>query len=277
MTSTDGTGPDTADDTEGRGLTIRSAAHAGTGPEDDHDELIKAADETDPGTEAQLVTGHGLDFGAGPRRVFAGLDFTLSAGTLGAVHGPTGSGRSTLLLALIGRAPKLQGRLDVAGYDALHPGRALRRITTAARIAAVVDVEPKHSIRDALADRAVIDGISTASARHTFSELTDLLGLDAPADDLVEDLDAYRQTLLALTLAALRPSKLIVLDDLERGLSLDDQDRLYVAIGQLMDHTGSTVVVSTTEPGSIPEHAEVIDLPSPGTGRADSTDTRPAQ
>jgi ABC-type multidrug transport system ATPase subunit len=257
--------PGTPDDpdTELPILPTATAEPARRSADDDHDAPIEPADNNAVGeSDDVLVTARGLDFGAGPRRVFAGLDFQLPVGTLGAVHGSTGSGRSTLLLALIGRAPKLHGRLQVAGYDALRPGKALRQITTAARIATVVDVEPKHSIRDAVADRAVIDGISNGPARRTFTDLTDRLALDVAADDLVEDLDAYRQTLLALILAALRPSKLLVLDDLDRGLNLDDQDRLYDAIGRLMDYTGSTVVISTVEAASIPDHAEVITLPS---------------
>lgn len=217
--------------------------------------------------DTDLVIATGLDHGTGVHRVYAGLDFRLPADTLGVVHGTDGSGRSTLLLALIGRAGGIAGSLQVAGHDALRPTRALRDITTAARIGTVVDLEPKHSVADALADRAATDGLRTAAARTRYAELAETLSLRLSPTTLVEQLDALHRTVLSLALAALRPSTLIVLDDAHRGLDLDDQRRLYQTIRALMTHTGSTVVVSTVEASTVPDDAVVIDLPAPGSGR----------
>ncbi|SDS60187.1 ATP-binding cassette domain-containing protein [Microlunatus soli] len=239
----------------------------------DPDQQDAATDQPGPAptsddvADSDLVIATGLDYGTGIRRVFAGLDFRLTAGTLGVLHGTDGSGKSTLLLALIGRAGGVGGSLRVAGHDALHGSKKLRSITTAARIGSIVDAEPKHSVADAIADRAAVDGIRTGRARSTFDELADVLELRVSPDQLVEELDSYQRSTLELALAALRPSTLMVLDDLDRGLGVADQDRLYRAIIRLMAHTGSTVVASTVEPDTIPYDAVTIDLPPPGPNR----------
>ena len=210
------------------------------------------------------MIARGLDLGRGAFRVYAGLDFSIPAETLAVVVGGNASGKSTLLAALIGRARGVRGSLRVAGLDAFTRPRELHKISTAARIADVITTEPRHSVIDALRERAAIEGLGTSTAEQRFREAAEVLALSAPLDHLVEELPRYHQTLLSVALARLRPYTVLVLDDADHGLPLDDQHRLYSALGSLIAETGSTVIVSTVEPATIPYDAVGIQLPAPG-------------
>lgn len=72
----------------------------------------------------------------GPRGpVFEGVDLDVPAGGLLAVHGPAGSGRTSLLLALAGRMRLSGGAVRVGGHVLPAEGRRVRRLVAVARAA----------------------------------------------------------------------------------------------------------------------------------------------
>jgi ABC-type multidrug transport system ATPase subunit len=223
-----------------------------------------AEQSAEQAADTAVIHGRGLEAGTGARRVFGGLDLDVPAGGLAVVHGPRGSGRSLLLLALTGRGSGVRGSLQVAGLDAAVDAKQLRMITSVARIGTVVDLEPRHTIADAIAERAAVEGLRRAAAADAYAGLAELLELEAATTGLIEDLTGYQQTVLAVALAALRPTELIVLDDAERDLRLADQRRLYAALGRLTAATGMTVVASTIESETIPDTAVEVLLPPAG-------------
>lgn len=245
-----------------------SSESAGALPEDDSSEVgqeeTDKVDAPEDSDDVALVRAVDLDHGTGVRRVYGGLSFTIPEQSLAVLLGGDGSGKSLLLLALIGRTRPIGGSLRVAGLDAYARSRALRKISTAARIGSFVDLEPRHSVRDARRDRAAFEGLGDSDAERRYSEACDALQLKVPDESLIEDLSRLQQTQLTLALAAQQSSNLIVLDDADRGLNLADQDQLYRSIDALIDSTGSTVVVTSVEPESIPDHAARIPLPAPG-------------
>ncbi len=196
--------------------------------------------------------------------MFGGLDLDLPAGALTVISGPRGSGRSLLLLAMTGRATGITGHLQVAGLDAVARPRRLLRITGVARISTIVDLERRHTIAAAISERAAAEGISRGAARRRYATLAELLELSAPATTVVDELDGYQLTALAVVLAALRDSELVVLDDADRGLDVADQRRLWASLERLIRATGVTVVAATNETHTIPDDAVGVRLPAAG-------------
>ena len=231
------------------------------------DELEVTAVDGETELPEPMIIAEGLDFGTGELRVFGDLDFTAPAATLAVVIGPAGTGKSILLAAMVGRFAGFRGRLEVAGFDAHQQSRQLRKITTAARIGTFVDLEPKHSIANALAERAAIEGLALDEATEVYDRLAEALELDLDPGRLIEDLDGYRRTALTIVLALLRPSRVLVLDDIHRDLNTDDQRRLLAELADLAARTSTTIVVSSVETTTIPYGAVRITLPTPGTAR----------
>jgi phospholipid/cholesterol/gamma-HCH transport system ATP-binding protein len=78
-----------------------------------------------------VVEVRGVRYSAGPRQIFDGLDLTVRQGSITAVMGPSGTGKTTLLRLLTGQARPDAGSVQVLGQDvAALPRRqlfALRR------------------------------------------------------------------------------------------------------------------------------------------------------
>jgi len=78
-----------------------------------------------------VVEVRGVRYSAGPRQIFDGLDLTVRQGSITAVMGPSGTGKTTLLRLLTGQAYASAGTVRVMGQDvAALPRRelfALRR------------------------------------------------------------------------------------------------------------------------------------------------------
>ena len=191
--------------------------------------------------------------------VFGPLSFTIEPDRLTLITGSSGSGRSALLLALTGRMSKTTGRLRVAGHDAIARPRRVRSVTAVARIAGLVDLEPQLTVGESITERALIDGVDPDAGARTFDELCalldlELLDLELSSNALVDELSGPQRTLLSVLLAALRPSELIVLDDLERSASGAEQIMIIDTLGALCAN-GHTVVATLTDPDPDPEPA----------------------
>lgn len=237
-------------------------------PDDQPDDQV---DDREPPAPAPMIIADGLDYGTGDRRCFAGLDFEIPADRLAVITGPAGSGKSILLAAIVGRFTGFRGRLSVAGLEARSQARRLRRISTAARIGSFVDLEPKHSIADAVAERAAIEGLPRRQAETSYNRLAPLLDLDPEPDRLVDELAGYDRTALAVVLALLRPATVLVLDDLHHDLNSADQQRLLDGLAGLAADTSTTIIASSIETTTIPYDVVRICLPTPGASRTTSS------
>jgi phospholipid/cholesterol/gamma-HCH transport system ATP-binding protein len=79
----------------------------------------------------QVVEVAGVRYSAGPRVIFDGLDLAVRKGSITAVMGPSGTGKTTLLRLLTGQAHASAGSVRVLDQDVARLGRkdlfALRR------------------------------------------------------------------------------------------------------------------------------------------------------
>jgi len=78
-----------------------------------------------------VVEVRGVRYSAGSRRIFDGLDLTVRKGSITAVMGPSGTGKTTLLRLLTGQARASSGSVQVLGHEVASLSRrelfALRR------------------------------------------------------------------------------------------------------------------------------------------------------
>ncbi|MFC5994124.1 ATP-binding cassette domain-containing protein [Pseudonocardia hispaniensis] len=186
--------------------------------------------------------------------VFRDVSAELPEGGLLGIHGPAGSGRSMLLLALAGRAALTTGRLAVAG--ARRPAEVRRRVGVA-RIGGAIGLEPGLTVGDHLTECARFGGSVDLGAAAA------LLRLQVEPSDLVEDLPAVEALLLAVALAtATRPS-LIVVDDLSAGLTSADCARAHAALGSV---TAAGTAVAATDSVPLPGADVLVDLGSGSDG-----------
>lgn len=198
--------------------------------------------------------------------VFADVSFELAPGSLTVVVGPSGSGRSALLLAVTGRMRDLTGSVRLHDRAGTRP-RDLRAVTAVARLSTLVEPEGQLTVGESITERALIDGVEDAEAERAVAEVEELLGVALDRTLLVDQLAAPERTLLCVALALVRPAELVVLDDADRSLDLAAQRRLFDALAALAA-TGRTLLVSTTEDAAVPPTATLVRLPSTAPGPA---------
>jgi ABC-2 type transport system ATP-binding protein len=156
-----------------------------------------------------VVEARGL--GARTRRgwVFRDVDLDVAAGERLTITGPAGSGRTSLLLALAGYFKTSTGTVRRTGVVALG------------HVPGVHEPEPALTVAEHVEERRILLG----RRRGRVDEL--------PPETLGRDLDALGRHLLGLTLARIAGPAVIVVDDVDSGLSPDERARLEEALDAL--------------------------------------------
>jgi ABC-2 type transport system ATP-binding protein len=224
---------------------------------------------------AALILAEGLGLATKTGPVFADLTFTVPRGRLSVVVGPSGSGRSALLLAVSGRMRGLTGSVRLGQHAAGSRSRDLRRRTAIARLANLVGPEGQLTVGESMVERALIDGVQAGDADAAVAEAEAVFDLAFDRDVLVDQLPAYEQSLLAVALAMVRPADLILLDDADASLDVAEQTRLLAALSRLSG-TGRTVITTTTEAAAVPADATVIALTLPAPKPLPAPEPEPA-
>ncbi|GAB3765409.1 ATP-binding cassette domain-containing protein [Microlunatus parietis] len=219
--------------------------------------------EPDAFIDAQLLS---LITREGP--VFRDLRFRVPQGGLALVAGPSGSGRSALLLTLAGRMRGWTGALRIGGRDAARESRAVRRISSVARIDTMIDLEPQHTVGEAITERALIDDVAPRSAAMIIHRSAREYGLQLDDGALIGRLPALDRAVLTALLATVRAADLVIFDDADRGLDPAEQAELLSVLAGLcsLDDQGSdftTVVASTVHADAAPAGTTLIPLTRP--------------
>lgn len=244
---------------------------------------------------AVVADGFGLK---GPRGwAFREVSFRADPGTLVAIEGPSGSGRTCLLLALTGRMRTKEGHAEVGGLPLPRRMAAVRRISALGQVPGVSELDPAFTVAEHLRERALLqrryDGSvrallrrpaeRAATARTRIDEAVRAAGLDLDAlpkgeRTSVRDLERLEALRLSIALALIGRPRLLALDDTDMKLSDADRAEAW-ALLRSVAASGTTVLAVCSE---APEDALRITTLSggstagdPGAGEAAAEDTTP--
>jgi ABC-type branched-subunit amino acid transport system ATPase component len=243
----------------GTGGVPRAAIGPGgdPGPDSDEERPTGPIPPVEPPAPVLVAKGLGLLTKSG--WVFKDIDLTLRPASVAAIVGPSGTGRSCLLLALSGRMEPNTGTLTVAGHNFSDKPSTVRSLTAVARIGSVVGPEPGLTVRESINERCLIENVDTTIGRTRFLEACAALRVTFDPQVLVASLIVDQAMLLAVALACVRVSAVIVLDDLDRGVSAAMQQVILDALIRLAK-TGPTIILSTTDRIPVMEADVVLDL-----------------
>jgi ABC-2 type transport system ATP-binding protein len=199
-----------------------------------------------------VVRAEGL--GARSRRgwLFRHVDLDVDAGgQVVALTGPSGSGRTSLLLALAGRFATNEGSVRRDGRAALG------------HVPRVHEPEPTLTVAEHLEERLLLLGgdrparsrLVPAARRREVRQLRRdraAAALAPYAEDLDpaargRDLTPYQRQLLGLALATLDHPALVLVDDVDAGLDAGERSRIWTTLHDLAG-SGPAVIAAGREP-----------------------------
>ena len=190
------------------------------------------------------IRGLGHVYGDG-RRSLASLDATVPAGSLVAVTGENGTGKSTLLSLLLRLYTPTEGAILVDGVDIaeLRLGDYRKQIAYVPQELALFGGTIRDNIIFARPD-ATDDEIRAAADLALFTPVLDRLphGLDTELDEAGASLSGGQARRLMLTRAALRDASILLLDEPLAGLDPDARTLVARAISNIADGRTTFVV-----------------------------------
>ncbi|WP_306312531.1 ATP-binding cassette domain-containing protein [Streptomyces hydrogenans] len=210
-----------------------------------------------------MVEGLGLK---GPRGwAFREVSFRAGAGSLVALEGPSGSGRTCLLLALTGRMRTHGGHAEVGGLPLPRRMAAVRRIAALGQVPGVSELDPSLTVAEHLRERALLQrrfdgsvrallrrpGTRAAEARARIDEALAAAGLDPAAlpkgeRTSVRDLERLEALRLSIALALIGRPRLLGVDDTDLKLSDADRAAAWALLRTVAD-SGTTVLAVCSE------------------------------
>lgn len=158
-----------------------------------------------------------LQIGAGARKVVDGVSFTLEPGTVTAVLGANGAGKSEMVLALAGMMPASGGTVTLDGADLTGKDPATIRRAGLAAVPEGHRVLTRLSVDDNLraAGSVLPEGLEAtlADTYALFPELAERKG------QLAGTMSGGQQQMLALGHAMMARPKYLLIDEMSLGLA----------------------------------------------------------
>jgi heme ABC exporter ATP-binding subunit CcmA len=179
----------------------------------------------------------GVELGGVP--VLRGVDLTVAPGEVVAVLGANGVGKTTLLRCLAG-LQRAAGDVSVLGRPPVDEPDFWREVV-------LVGDEPAWypglTVREHLELMRAVHGPGRLEAGAAL----ELFELSGRADRAPSSLSTGQRQRLSLAMALLRPSRLLLLDEPERGLDAAFRERLAGLLAEYAAN-GGTVVMVTHDP-----------------------------
>ncbi|MBU7596655.1 ABC transporter ATP-binding protein [Streptomyces sp. P38-E01] len=180
----------------------------------------------------------------GARRVLAGVSLDVAAGRCVALTGENGSGKSTLLRIAAGREEPSAGSALLNGAP-VDEDDADRR----AEIATVLDQAacyPDLTVHEHLMLVALAHGADDR-ARALVDSALEAHRLSGHTDALPDELSSGQRQLMALATVAVRPYRLLILDEPEQRLHGDARAELAARLRKARAH-GCAILLATHDP-----------------------------
>lgn len=202
-----------------------------------------------------------------PVRAVSGVSFKVDEGEILGLLGPNGAGKTTTIKSICGLLKPDAGHILVKGID---NGRFRLRVLR--HISAVLEGNRnlywRLSVRENMRYFAGNRGISARAARPKIEALLERFRLQDKADELVNNLSRGMQQKLAIAVALLAETEVVLLD--EPTLGLDVATGLEVrALLKDVAAEGRTVIISTHDMDVVQELCERTVIISQGRVIAD--------
>ncbi|ARP82042.1 ABC transporter [Bordetella genomosp. 8] len=199
----------------------------------------------------------------GTRRVVDGLSLALPGGHIGCLLGSSGCGKTTVLRAIAGFEPPVDGRILLDGAVLSSPAHCVapekRRVGMMFQDYALF---PHLNVR-----RNVAFGLrrmARAAQDRRVAEMLELVGLAQAGDSYPHELSGGQQQRVALARALAPSPDLLLLDEPFSNLDADARERLAFEVRDILKQTSHTAVLVTHDQAEAFAIADRIGVMSEG-------------
>ncbi|MFI7613326.1 ATP-binding cassette domain-containing protein [Nonomuraea terrae] len=210
-----------------------------------------------PFTDAILARGLTKSFGG--TRVLNGIDLTVPTGSLVALLGPNGSGKTTTVRILTTLLPPDGGTATVAGHDVTREGSAVRAAIGLTSQQATVD--ELLTGRENLELFAGLCHLGRRQARRRADELLERFDLTTAAGRRAGTYSGGMRRRLDLAASMVAAPPILFLDEPTTGLDPRSRAELWAVIRELLA-SGTTILLTTQyleEADQLADRVVVID------------------
>jgi ABC-2 type transport system ATP-binding protein len=194
----------------------------------------------DPGSKAAIrVRGLRRTYGHGPDAYEAvrGVDLDVPTGTIVALLGTNGAGKTSTLEVIEGLAPATAGEVSVLGLDPITSRAEIRRRTG-------VLLQRSGFSGDLTVRETLRQWSGTLTAPRPVDEMLAMLSLEHKADTRMSALSGGEVRRVDLANALMGDPELVILDEPTTGLDPESRREVWRLVENLRER-GSTVLVTT--------------------------------
>ena len=179
----------------------------------------------------------------GDRTALSDVRFSVDAGSIFALLGPNGGGKTTLFRLVTSILPTSPGHISVFGRDvATDPQHARRLMGVVFQSPALDD---RLTVLENLQTHGHLYGLRGRSLSARAADVLGLVGLADRATDPVSTLSGGLQRRVEIAKALLPDPKLLVLDEPSTGLDPGARREIWDHLDSLRRTLGTTVVLTT--------------------------------
>ncbi|WP_423463217.1 dipeptide ABC transporter ATP-binding protein [Promicromonospora sp. MS192] len=217
-----------------------------------------------------LLSVRGLNVSYGDTPVVRDVDLDVARGERVAIVGQSGSGKSTVVAALLRLLPGAGritgGTIQLDGEDLAAAGEARMRAVRGSRIALVpqdpgTNLNPAMRVGDQVADALRADGLRGAAVRRRVVELLDEAGVPEPerrARQFPHEFSGGMRQRVLIATALARAPELLLADEPTSALDVTVQRRILDHLVALAEAHGTAMVLVTHDLGLAADRADRV-------------------
>ncbi len=189
-----------------------------------------------PVTTGTFLSVRGIRKSFGTVKVLHGVDLDLTAGSVTALLGENGAGKSTFVRILAGDHAPDEGRITIEGNEVQLRSVGKAREAGIRLIAQEIADAPPLTVAENInlgAQPARLGFVSRKQARRTARDALDALGATIPLDAKVEKLRLGERQIIEIARASIGHSRCIIFDEPTAALSDAETRRLFELIARM--------------------------------------------
>lgn len=225
---------------------------------------------TSGATAHAAVACSGLNVDFGRREILRDIRLLIPAGTIAALVGPCGAGKTTLIKALAGLIPAAAGTIRVCD-QAVTTGSPGTRRQIGFSPAEERSFYWRLSGRENLRFFAALQGMSGADSERRIEVLLRTVGLEEQTGLRFQEYSSGMRQALGIARALLHDPPVLLLDEPTRSLSPDMVKRVHRILLRKAREEGAAILISSHNLREVERIADDIHLMDRGRIRASGT------